>query len=161
VNSLSRIPPSLAELPLDGNPLSYWVSTNSCSEPNFLISLLDETTDVLKLYLGLETGAIVLFVKVLTDAHFPTLVLSALAISVFCFGFSALTCLGLILGVISFRGNMVATATSADPNWQQVFDLQLRNWRTEMQKAGTRMEWSFRLAIIFASIFVVGVLVKR
>jgi hypothetical protein len=34
VNSLSRIPPSLAELPLDGNPLSYWVSTNSCSEPN-------------------------------------------------------------------------------------------------------------------------------
>jgi hypothetical protein len=35
VNSLSRIPPSLAELPLDGNPLSYWVSTNSCSEPYF------------------------------------------------------------------------------------------------------------------------------
>jgi hypothetical protein len=33
VNSLSRIPQSLAELPLDGNPLSYWVSTNSCSEP--------------------------------------------------------------------------------------------------------------------------------
>jgi hypothetical protein len=112
---------------------------------NLLISVLDETTGVLKLYLGLETGAIVLFVKVLTDAHFPTLVLSALAISIFCFGFSAITCLGLILGVISFR----------------VFDSQLRNWRKEMQKAGTRMEWSFRLAIIFASIFVVGVLVKR
>src|SRR6267143_6053814 len=27
---------SLAELPLYGNPLSYWASTNSCSEPKFL-----------------------------------------------------------------------------------------------------------------------------
>src|SRR6267378_4135577 len=27
---------SLAELPLYGNPLSYWASTNSCSEPFFL-----------------------------------------------------------------------------------------------------------------------------
>src|SRR6267143_1626507 len=26
---------SLAELPLFGNPLSYWASTNSCSEPFF------------------------------------------------------------------------------------------------------------------------------
>jgi hypothetical protein len=128
---------------------------------NLLISLLDETTGFLKLYLGLETGAIVLFVKVLIDAHFPTLVFSALAISIFCFGFSALTCLGLILGIISFRGNMVTTLTSADPHWQQVFHSQLGNWRNKMQKAGTRMGWSFGLAIIFASIFVVGVLVKR
>jgi hypothetical protein len=30
---LSRIPPSLAQLPLYGNPLSYCASTNSCSEP--------------------------------------------------------------------------------------------------------------------------------
>ena len=35
MNSLSRIPPSLAELPHHGNPLSYWASTNSCSEPSF------------------------------------------------------------------------------------------------------------------------------
>jgi amidase len=28
------MPPSLAELPLHGNPLSYWVFTNSCSEPS-------------------------------------------------------------------------------------------------------------------------------
>jgi hypothetical protein len=33
VNSLSRIPPSLAEQPHPENPLSYWASTNSRSEP--------------------------------------------------------------------------------------------------------------------------------
>jgi hypothetical protein len=33
VNSLSRIPPSLAEHPHHGNPLSCWASTNSRSEP--------------------------------------------------------------------------------------------------------------------------------
>ena len=36
MNSLSRIPPSLAEPPPDGNPLFYCVSTNSCSEPYFV-----------------------------------------------------------------------------------------------------------------------------
>jgi hypothetical protein len=36
VNSLSRIPQSLAELPPDGNPLLYCFSTNSCSEPVFV-----------------------------------------------------------------------------------------------------------------------------
>ena len=33
MNSLSRIPPSLAQLPPYENPLSYCASTNSCSEP--------------------------------------------------------------------------------------------------------------------------------
>ena len=33
MNSLSRIPPSLAEQPPHGNSLFYWVSPNSRSEP--------------------------------------------------------------------------------------------------------------------------------
>jgi len=39
VNSLSRIPPSLAEQPPHGNLLFYWVSPNSRSEPNKAIVL--------------------------------------------------------------------------------------------------------------------------
>jgi hypothetical protein len=126
-----------------------------------LMSLLDETTGLLKLYLGLETGAVVLFVKVLTDAHSPTLVLSALAVSIFFFGLAALICLRLLMGVISFRGNTAVTITSTDPNWQQVFDSQVKKWQKEMKSAGSWMEWLFRLAILFAGIFVVGVLVTR
>jgi hypothetical protein len=128
---------------------------------NLLISLLDEATGLLKLYLGLETGAVVLFVKVLTDVHAPTLVLLALAISIFFFGLAALICLRLLMGVISIRGKMATTITSTDPNWQNVFDLEVKNWQTEMKRAGSRMEWLFRLAILFASVFVVGVLLTR
>jgi hypothetical protein len=126
-----------------------------------LISLLDESTGLLKLYLGLETGAVVLFVKVLTDVHAPTLVLLALAVSIFFFGLSALICLRLLMGVISMRGKMAATITSTDPNWQKVFDSEVKNWQKDMGRAGGLMEWLFRLAILFASIFVVGVLVTR
>jgi len=62
VNSLSRIPPSLAELPPDGNPLSYWVSTNSCSEPFKLGNIVpDAFTPVLvkhTKHLSLEAAGI-------------------------------------------------------------------------------------------------------
>ena len=55
-----------------------------------LISVLDESASLLKLYFGLDTGAVVLFVKVITDAQLPTIVLTALAISTLLFGISAL-----------------------------------------------------------------------
>ena len=37
MNSLSRIPTSLAELPHYGKPLPYWASTNFCSEPQKIL----------------------------------------------------------------------------------------------------------------------------
>jgi len=46
VNSLSRIPPSLAEPPDHGNPLSYWASTNSRSEPEFVRKTQLETDQI-------------------------------------------------------------------------------------------------------------------
>jgi len=145
--------------PISSEGLSF--RDKAMASLKLLISLLDETTGLLKLYLGLETGAVVLFVKVLTDVHTPTLVLSALAVSIVFFGLSALICLRLLMGVISMRGNMAVTITSTDPNWQQVFDSQVKNWQNEMKRAGSWMEWLFRLAILFAAIFVVGVLVTR
>jgi hypothetical protein len=145
--------------PISSEGLSY--RDKAMKAFDLLISLLDEATGLLKLYLGLETGAVVLFVKVLTDVRSPTLVLSALAVSIFFFGLSALICLRLLMGVISFRGNMAVTITSTVPNWQQVFDSQIKNWQKDMKRAGNWMEWMFRLGILFAGIFVVGVLVTR
>ncbi len=128
---------------------------------DLLISLLDETSGLLKLYLGLETGAVVLFVKVLTDVHSPTIVLSTLAGSIFFFGISALICLRLLMGVISIRGTMATTIVSSNQNWQQTFDSQVKTWQNDMKRAGNWMEWMFRLGIFFAGIFVVGVLVTH
>ena|SRR2546422_2221488 len=128
---------------------------------DLLISLLDETSGLLRLYLGLETGAVVLFVKVLTDVHSPKIVLSTLAGSIFFFGISALICLRLLMGVISIRGTMAATIVSSNQNWQHTFDSQVKTWQKDMKRAGNWMEWMFRLGIFFAGIFVVGVLLTH
>lgn len=126
-----------------------------------LVSLLDESASLLKLYLGLDTGAVVLFVKVLTDAQSPTIVLTALAISAFLFGLSALMCLKLLVGLLQLRARMVTEIVNADPNWQQKLDSDVRKWQTDMKSVGKKMELMFGLAILFAGIFVVGVLVTR
>ena len=61
MNSLSRIPPSLAEPPLDGNLLFYWVATNSCSEPekartlNPDLIVMDLSMPVMN---GIEAGSV-------------------------------------------------------------------------------------------------------
>lgn len=126
-----------------------------------LVSVLDETASLLKLYLGLDTGAVVLFVKVLTDVRSPTIVLTALAISTFLFGFSALMCLKLLIGILQIRARMVTEIVNTTPNWQQQLDTDIKKWQTDMKNAGKKMEWLFGLAILFAGIFVAGILITH
>ena len=72
-----------------GTPTSSeWVGRRDASF-NLFISLLDQTAGLVKLFFGLNTGATVLFVKILTDSRSPTLVLSALALSILFFAVSA------------------------------------------------------------------------
>ena len=60
MNSLSRIPPSLAEHPRRGNPLSYWASTNSRSEPKKgWVQKVQEGELVSGLYFLESSGAVV------------------------------------------------------------------------------------------------------
>jgi hypothetical protein len=126
-----------------------------------LISLLDESTSLLKLYFGLQTGALVLFVKTLTEVHSPTFVLMPLAVSIFLFGLAALTCLKLLLGLVVMRRNMVTALVDTDQDWQQTFGSQIKEWQEEMRKKGNLMEWLFGLAVLFAGVFVIGVLITR
>jgi hypothetical protein len=126
-----------------------------------LVSLLDESASLFKLYLGLDTGAVVLFVKVLTDVHSSTIVLTALAISTLLFGLSALMCLKLLAGILKIRTRMVTEIVNTTPNWQQQLDSDIKKWQTDMKSAGKKMEWVFGLAILFAGIFVVGILITH
>jgi hypothetical protein len=126
-----------------------------------LVSVLDESASLFKLYLGLDTGALVLFVKVLTDAQLPAIVLTALAISTFLFGLSALICLRLLIGLVDLRTRMANEIVNTDPNWQQKLDADLQKWQKEMKSAGKTMQWTFGLAILFAGIFVVGILIAH
>lgn len=128
---------------------------------NMLLSVLDKSDSLLKLYFGVQTGAIVLFVKVLTDARAPTLVLMTLAISIFLFGVSALICLSLLIGLLEIRGKMASALVDDRPDWYAAFDAKMKEWQRKMARAGKAMEWLFRLAILFAGIFVVGVLATR
>jgi hypothetical protein len=128
---------------------------------NMLLSVLDGSDSLLKLYFGVQTGAIVLFVKVLTDTRAPTLVLMSLAVSIFLFGVSALLCLSLLLGLLDMRAKMASVVVDVRPDWQTTFDAKMKEWQRKMASAGKAMEWLFRLAILFAGIFVVGVLATR
>ena len=154
IEESSHTAPAVGAISSEG--LSY--RDKAMTALKFAVSTLDEATGLLKLYLGLETGAVVVLVKVLTDVHSPILVISALAVSIFLFGLSALICLKLVMGVASVRGKMASTILSADPNWQQTLDSWLKNWQKEVKRAGSWMEWLFRIAILFAGLFVVGFL---
>ncbi len=126
-----------------------------------LISVLDESVGLLKLYLGLDTGAVVLFVKLLTEVHSRSIVLWALAISTFLFGLSAILCLKLLVGIAQIRLRMATEIVNTDPNWQRKLDSDVNQWQTDMRSAAKRMEWLFGLAILFAGIFVTGILITR
>ena len=126
-----------------------------------LISLLKEYTGVLKLYFGLETGAVVLFAKVLTDVRSPTPVLAALVASILLFGSSAIVSLKLLQGVVELRAKMLNAWGDTRKNWFEVLTADLKAWEEKTVKTGRVMDWLFRLAIIFASIFVVAVLFTR
>lgn len=128
---------------------------------NMLLSVLDGSNSLLKLYFGVQTGAVVLFVKILTDVHAPTLVLTTLATSIFFFGVSALICLNLLIGLLEMRANMASALVDDRLDWHRAFDAKVREWQRKMARAGKAMEWLFRLAILFAGIFVVGVLATR
>jgi hypothetical protein len=128
---------------------------------NMLLSVLDNSDSLLKLYFGVQTGAIVLFVKVLTDVRAPILVLMTLATSIFLFSVSALICLSLLIGLLEMRANMASALVDDRQDWHTSFDAKLKEWQRKMARAGKTMEWLFGLAILFAGIFVVGVLAVR
>jgi hypothetical protein len=91
----------------------------------------------------------------------PTLVLAALATSIILFGASALVSLKLLQGMVEVRGKMLRFWADERKNWSELFGAEMKEWQGAMGKAGKVMEWSFRLAIFFAVIFVVGVLRTR
>jgi hypothetical protein len=124
------------------------------------LSLLTESASVLKLYFGLQTGAIVLFIRTLVDARMEKIALSALAISIILFAASALVSLSMLIGLLSMRGNMVGALVERVPD-EPAFAAKVKQWQDKMGKQGKTMEWLFRLAILFAAIFVIAVLLKN
>jgi hypothetical protein len=127
---------------------------------SLLTAALDEATGLLKLQLGLQTGAVVLFVKVLTDVCAPKLVLAALAVSALLFGASALWCLDQLIGLVELRAKML-THWVDDKSRPTMFEAEFKTWQAKMGTSGKLMYRSFLLAILFAVIFIVGVLVTR
>lgn len=128
---------------------------------NMLLSVLDGSASLLKLYFGVQTGAVVLFVKVFTDVHAPTPVLMSLATSIFLFGVSALICLSLLIGLLEMRASMASALLEERIDWHITFGARVKEWQRKTARAGKAMEWLFRSAILFAGIFVVSVLATR
>ncbi len=151
----------VAEMGVHGPVDGITIRDKQMTSLKLLVSLLDESASLLKLYLGLDTGAVVLFVKILTDVHAHTIVLAALAVSTFLFGFSAVMCLKLLGGLVQIRARMATEIVNTDPNWQQKLDSDVKKWQTDMKSAGTKMERIFGLAILFAGIFVTGILITH
>jgi len=157
----SEKPPNLPNKQFSGSSERISQRDRAMFGNDLLTSVLDEATGLLKLYFGLQTGAVVLFVKVLTDVCVPTHVLAALATSIILFGASALVSLKLLQGMVEIRAKMLRSWADEGKNWSELFDAETREWQGAMGKAGKVMEWSFRLAILFAVIFVLGVLRTR
>ncbi len=127
---------------------------------SLLTAALDEATGLLKLQLGLQTGAVVLFVKILTDVHSPKLVLAALAVSTLLFGASALWCLDQLIGLVELRVTML-NHWADDKSRSTMFEAAYKTWQAKIRTSGKFMYRSFLLAILFAVMFIVGVLVTR
>jgi hypothetical protein len=120
-------------------------------------STIAEATQLLKLYFGLQTGAVVLLLKVMTDVHARFVVRAPLAISVLLFGASAIICLKLLETFAEIRSAMLQ-AWANEANWAVMFESKMKEIKDKTRTRGKVMDWLFRFAIIFASLFVLAML---
>lgn len=98
--------------------------------------------------------------KVLIDVRSPKLVLAALAASAILFGASALWCMDQLIGLVELRATMLKHWAD-DKSRSTMIAADFNTWQAKLQHSGKWMYRSFLLAILFAVIFIIGVLVSR
>jgi hypothetical protein len=121
---------------------------------------VDDATGGLKLYFGLSTGAVVLFVNLLARVELSRVVLAPLAASILCFGFAAAWCLRVLMALSRVRIIMVQAILSQNETAESI-QKRVKDWEKKAQKPAKWMERLFWAGMAFAAIFVVAVLVAR
>lgn len=123
------------------------------------LALLDAHNGLLKVYITLCTGAVVLFVNAIFVAHVSLWALLLLAGSTFSFGLTALLCLSLMGETIKFRTELVQTArtgaTASD------FNKRIDDWTRHITGIAKPIVWLFGLGIIFAAASITAVCLTR
>lgn len=116
------------------------------------LALVDAYNGLLKVYITLCTGAVVLFVNAILIAHISRWALLLLAISTISFGLASLLCLSLLTEMINFRTELVQANMKGVVLSQ--FNKRLDDWSVRITGIASKFAWLFRVAIISAAAFV-------
>jgi predicted RNase H-like nuclease len=128
------------------------------------ISGMDEASSALKLYFGLNTGAVVLFVNLLATSHAPRLVLMPLGLSIFAFGLAAIRSIRLFVHILGARASIVMTVADrakGKADWNEQFQKRSTKWQGDWAKDARVSRWLFNTGIICAGVFVVLSIIAR
>lgn len=120
---------------------------------------LNDMSGNLKLYISLNTGAVVLLVDLLSASHAPRLVLVPLALSIFAFGWSAVLCLQLLFLLMKPRSMLLEAIATGAPVSE--LEAKIDAWRKETMEPAKWVQGLFLAGMGFAAIYVVAVIAIR
>jgi|SRR5882762_5321234 len=122
--------------------------------------IIGETVGALKLYFTVSTGALVLFINIVTASHAPRLILMLLTLSIFAFGGSSLFCLRLLIGLLQLRVMMVDAILSPEVTMADVHG-KIDVWSRAMRKLSKPMEALFFVGVGLSAVFVAVLVLNR
>jgi len=117
---------------------------------------LDSVVDVMKLELGLSTGAVAFFVHVVVEGHTAAAPTFILVIASLCFGFSAISCLQALAKVAVLKSTVRAAVWRGVEGLQKVLDGEAQKPLGEVTAVSRRMDIGFALGIIFSVVFLIA-----
>lgn len=120
------------------------------------LKILHEASAVMRVTLGLSTGAVVLFVRFLVGPHQSKAATILIAGSVISFGSAALLCLQLLLGFVNGQMIMIRGAADTTGMSEETLVQNINRWGLRIATKAIEMEILFYLGVLFAFAFVVA-----
>ena len=119
------------------------------------LKLLHEAGSTVRVTLGLSSGAVVLFVRLLVEPGQPIVAMILIAGSVLCFGAAAVLCLGILVGFLNGQTIMAGAAVDTTGRKLQTIGHYLDRWTRSLTLRATAMQVLFYLGVLLAVAFVV------
>jgi hypothetical protein len=126
-----------------------------------LLAGINELSNAFKLCFAVSTGAVVLFIHVLSAIELPKGLLAVLCVSVLCFGSSSIHCIHSILGISRIEVGMAQVLVKNIENRGDVFLKNSGDAVGQLQGSAKRMEQLFNAGVLFATLFVFGFAILR
>ncbi len=116
---------------------------------------IEEMGKIVRLVLGLSTGAIVLFVNLLSSIQVDRWVSAFLVASVLSFGLTAIWCMRILLSLLGARTVITEGIQDESESWRVNVEQKIHSLKQEMTQDSKWIYYFFRAGVVFAATFIV------